>query len=156
MHCPYCGHDDTRVLDSRPTDEGVSIRRRRECAMCSRRFTTYERVEETPLLVVKKDGRRESFDRQKLLKGILTACEKRPVPLSRLESLVRDLEREVRDQGIDEVPSHSLGELVMDRLQTIDPVAYVRFASVYRDFTDLRGFKDLLERLEHRAEPDAH
>lgn len=156
MHCPFCGHDDTRVLDSRPTDEGGSIRRRRECAMCSRRFTTYERVEEPPLLVVKKDGRRESFDRQKLLKGILTACEKRPVSLARLETVVRDLEREVRDQGMDEVPSHTLGELVMDRLQGLDPVAYVRFASVYRDFTDLRGFKDLLERLEHRTDTDPH
>jgi transcriptional repressor NrdR len=124
--------------------------------MCTRRFTTYERVEEPPLLVVKKDGRRESFDRQKLLKGILTACEKRPVALARLETLVRDLEREVRDQGMDEVPSHALGELVMDRLQTLDPVAYVRFASVYRDFTDLRGFKDLLERLELRTETDPH
>jgi transcriptional repressor NrdR len=156
VHCPFCGHDDTRVLDSRPTDEGGSVRRRRECAMCSRRFTTYERVEEPPLLVVKKDGRREAFDRQKLLRGILTACEKRPVPLGKLEAVVRNLERELRDRGTDEVPSHVIGELVMDRLQNLDPVAYVRFASVYRDFTDLRGFKDLLERLEHRVETDTH
>lgn len=152
MYCPFCRHDDTRVLDSRPTEEGASIRRRRECAMCGRRFTTYERVEEAPLLVVKKDGRREVFDRQKLLRGIITASEKRPIPLARLESLVSALERELRDQGYDEVPSRVLGERIMDQLQSLDPVAYVRFASVYRDFTDLRGFKDLLERIDHRSE----
>jgi transcriptional repressor NrdR len=156
VHCPFCGHEDTRVLDSRPTEEGGSVRRRRECTMCNRRFTTYERVEEPPLLVVKKDGRREAFDRQKLLRGILTACEKRPISLSRLEILVRGLERELRDRGVDEVPSHEIGELVMDRLQELDPVAYVRFASVYREFTDLRGFKDLLERLDPRTEPNPH
>lgn len=152
MYCPFCRHDDTRVLDSRPTEEGAAIRRRRECAMCGRRFTTYERVEEAPLLVVKKDGRREVFDRQKLLRGIITASEKRPIPLARLESLVSALERELRDQGYDEVPSRVLGERIMDQLQSLDPVAYVRFASVYRDFTDLRGFKDLLERIDHRSE----
>jgi transcriptional repressor NrdR len=150
VHCPFCRHDDTRVLDSRPTEEGSAIRRRRECAMCERRFTTYERVEETPLLVVKKDGRREAFDRQKLLKGLVTACEKRPVPLARLEAMVSAMEREVRDQGYDEVPSQVLGERVMDQLRTLDPVAYVRFASVYREFADLEGFKELLERLDHK------
>jgi transcriptional repressor NrdR len=150
VRCPYCRHDDTRVLDSRPTEEGSAIRRRRECAMCERRFTTYERVEETPLLVVKKDGRREAFDRQKLLKGLVTACEKRPVPLARLEGMVSAMERELRDQGYDEVPSRVLGERVMDQLRTLDPVAYVRFASVYREFADLEGFKELLERLDHK------
>jgi transcriptional repressor NrdR len=152
VRCPYCRHDDTRVLDSRPTEEGSAIRRRRECAMCERRFTTYERVEETPLLVVKKDGRREAFDRQKLLRGLVTACEKRPVPLARLEAMVSALEREIRDQGYDEVPSRILGERVMDQLRTLDPVAYVRFASVYREFADLEGFKDLLARLDHKGD----
>lgn len=151
VYCPFCRHDDTRVLDSRPTEEGASIRRRRECTMCGRRFTTYEHVEEPPLLVVKKDGRREGFDRQKLLRGIITACEKRPVPLATLEALTSALERELRDRGLDEVPSRMIGEQVMDHLQTLDPVAYVRFASVYREFTDLRGFKDLLERIDHRT-----
>jgi transcriptional repressor NrdR len=156
MHCPFCRHDDTRVLDSRPTEEGGAIRRRRECAMCGRRFTTYERVEEPPLLVVKKDGRREAFDRQKVLRGMITACEKRPVTLGRLESLASGVERQIRDQGMDEVPSHLIGERVMDLLETLDTVAYVRFASVYRDFTDLRGFKDLLERMDPRAGSDDH
>lgn len=156
MHCPFCRHDDTRVLDSRPTEEGGAIRRRRECAMCGRRFTTYERVEEPPLLVVKKDGRREAFDRQKVLRGMITACEKRPVTLGRLESLASGVERQIRDQGMDEVPSHLIGERVMDLLETLDTVAYVRFASVYRDFTDLRGFKDLLERMDPRTVSDDH
>ena len=151
MNCPFCRHDDTRVLDSRPTEEGVAIRRRRECTMCERRFTTYERVEEPPLLVVKKDGRREAFDRQKILRGMITACEKRPVALAQLEGLASSVERRVRDQGIDEVPSHWVGEQVMDLLAALDTVAYVRFASVYRDFTDLRGFKELLERMDLRT-----
>ena len=151
MNCPFCRHDDTRVLDSRPTEEGVAIRRRRECTMCERRFTTYERVEEPPLLVVKKDGRREAFDRQKILRGMITACEKRPVALAQLEGLASSVERRVRDQGIDEVPSHWVGEQVMDLLAVLDTVAYVRFASVYRDFTDLRGFKELLERMDLRT-----
>jgi transcriptional repressor NrdR len=149
--CPFCRHDDTRVLDSRPTEEGSAIRRRRECAMCERRFTTYERVEETPLLVVKKDGRREVFDRQKILRGIVTACEKRPVTLAQLESMVTALERELRDRGYDEVPSRVIGERVMEQLRALDPVAYVRFASVYREFADLEGFKELLERLSPQA-----
>jgi transcriptional repressor NrdR len=119
--------------------------------MCERRFTTYERVEETPLLVVKKDGRREAFDRQKLLKGLVTACEKRPVALGQLEGMVTTLERELRDHGYDEVPSRIVGERVMDQLRTLDPVAYVRFASVYREFADLEGFKELLERLGSQA-----
>ena len=151
MNCPFCRHDDTRVLDSRPTEEGMAIRRRRECTMCERRFTSYERVEEPPLLVVKKDGRREAFDRQKILRGMITACEKRPVALAQLESLAASVERRIRDQGIDEVPSHWVGEQVMDLLAALDTVAYVRFASVYRDFTDLRGFKELLERMDPRA-----
>ncbi len=151
MLCPFCRHDDTRVLDSRPTEEGSAIRRRRECAMCERRFTTYERVEETPLLVVKKDGRREVFDRQKILRGIVTACEKRPVTLAQLESMVTALERELRDRGYDEVPSRVIGERVMEQLRALDPVAYVRFASVYREFADLEGFKELLERLSPQA-----
>jgi|BEDMetMinimDraft_2_1075160.scaffolds.fasta_scaffold10416_2 transcriptional repressor NrdR len=152
MRCPYCRHDDTRVLDSRPTEEGTAIRRRRECGQCGRRFTTYEHVEERPLYVVKKDGRREVFDRRKVLRGLITACEKRPVPLASLDALVGELERHLRDLGQDEVPSRVIGEFVMDRLRTLDSVAYVRFASVYREFQDLSSFRDLLEHIEEHAE----
>lgn len=152
MRCPYCRHDDTRVLDSRPTEEGAAIRRRRECGRCGRRFTTYEHVEERPLYVIKKDGRREVFDRKKVLRGLITACEKRPVALSALDALVDELERHLRDLGQDEVSSRVIGEFVMGRLRALDSVAYVRFASVYREFQDLSGFRDLLERIEGRGE----
>ncbi|NLA59601.1 MAG: transcriptional repressor NrdR [Firmicutes bacterium] len=147
MKCPFCGFLDSRVLESRPTDEDTAIRRRRECPHCGRRFTTYERVEETPLLVIKKDGSREMFSRQKILSGMLRACEKRPIPLETLEEAAFEVERALRETGRGEVTSKETGEMVMEKLRAIDDVAYVRFASVYREFTDLMGFREELERI---------
>jgi transcriptional repressor NrdR len=147
MKCPFCGEPDTKVLDSRATDEGTSIRRRRECPRCGQRFTTYERIEKSPLVVVKKDGRREAFEREKLLRGILKACEKRPIPLSRLEEAVDHIEKELAGRLDSEIPSSQIGEMVMDALKDLDPVAYVRFASVYRQFKDIENFRNELERL---------
>lgn len=147
MRCPYCGHEDSRVLDSRPTDEGAAIRRRRDCPVCLRRFTTYERLEELPLWVVKKDGSREAFDRQKVLKGILTAIEKRPIALSAAEQLVSTVERKIRDSHEGEIPSAEIGERVMEGLRELDAIAYIRFASVYREFTDVQKFREEIERL---------
>jgi transcriptional repressor NrdR len=134
-------------LDSRPTDEASAIRRRRECASCEERFTTYEKVEKTPFVVVKKDGRRESFDREKVLRGILVACEKRPVALEDIERLVDEVERELRSSYEREIESSAIGKLVMERLRELDEVAYVRFASVYRQFKDLETFRQELDRL---------
>jgi len=136
------------VLDSRPTEEGAAIRRRRECQACGRRFTTYEKVEELPLVVIKKDGRRESFDRMKLLNGLLKACEKRPIPLARLEAVVEGIERQLRNRPVNEVDSRDIGELAMDRLRELDEVAYVRFASVYRSFKDINDINRFLEQLQ--------
>lgn len=147
MRCPFCSHPDSRVLDSRPAQDGLAIRRRRECRSCKRRFTSYERVEETPIWVVKKDGRREAFDRAKILRGLLTAAEKRPVSLERLEAVADAVERAVRDSARGEVSTQTIGEAVIARLRELDEVAYVRFASVYRQFTDLEGFRRELERL---------
>jgi transcriptional repressor NrdR len=148
MKCPFCGHAEDKVVDSRESADGSSIRRRRECLKCGKRFTTYERVEEQALMVIKKDGRREPFDRHKLLAGLVKACEKRPVGMEQLEELVEGLERELTQQFEREVPSKEIGERVMKRLHALDPVAYVRFASVYREFKDveqfLRELKDLL------------
>jgi transcriptional repressor NrdR len=135
------------VLESRSVDEDAVVRRRRECALCLRRFTTYERVDELPLVVVKRDGRREAFDRRKVLVGLIKACEKRPVSTRALESLAEEVERELRERGEPEVESTTIGELVMQRLSQLDPVAYVRFASVYRQFTDVQHFQSELERL---------
>lgn len=140
MKCPYCGYDDSRVVDSRATDEGSSIRRRRECLECSRRFTTYEVVEDTPLVVIKKDGRRMAFDRSKLLNGLVKACEKRPVSLEKMENTVGLIEKELRNNPEREVPSRQIGELLMKHLKELDQVAYVRFASVYREFKDIDQF----------------
>lgn len=147
MNCPFCSRPDTRVVDSRLTDEGAAVRRRRECPRCGRRFTTYERVEEAPLMVVKKDGRREPFSRQKVLAGVMKACEKRPVPMAVMEELVDRVERAAREQGESEVSSRFIGERVMEELRRIDPVAYVRFASVYREFKDVTGFVAEVEQL---------
>lgn len=150
MRCPFCRRDETKVLDSRATEEGASIRRRRLCENCGRRFTTYERWEETPLLVVKKDGRREPFQRQKILAGLVTACEKRPVPLRVLEEIVDDIERTLRQEGESEVTSRAIGEAVMERLREVDEVAYVRFASVYREFRDITALLGEVEKLVKR------
>lgn len=147
MRCLRCGFAESKVLDSRPTEEGAAIRRRRECLGCGERFTTYEKVEFPPLMVIKKDGRREAFDRNKILRGIITACEKRPVPREQMETLVAGIEKELRGRYDGEVPSQAVGELVIERLRQLDEVAYVRFASVYRQFKDLQRFKEELDRL---------
>lgn len=147
MRCPFCGYPESKVLDSRPTDEGSAIRRRRECSSCSRRFTTYEKVEEVPLVVVKKDGRREVFDRSKVIGGLLKACEKRPVPIAALEQIADEVEKDIRNTLEREVPSQRVGEMVMERLRMVDEVAYVRFASVYRQFKDINRFMEELKKL---------
>ena len=147
MKCPACGHLEDKVIDSRSAKEGQAIRRRRECLQCRRRFTTYETVETTPLLVIKKDGRRESFSREKILNGLLRACEKRPIPAERLHSIVDALEADLLRQGLDEVKSSDIGERVMEALHELDEVAYVRFASVYRHFKDLNQFLEELRSL---------
>ncbi len=147
MKCPYCAHPESKVVDSRPTDENTSIRRRRECLSCGKRFTTYETVESVPLVVVKKDGSRESFDRNKILNGLVKACEKRPVPLQRLELATADIEQQLLNSLNREVKSELIGELVMNALKEIDQVAYVRFASVYRQFQDIDSFMSELTKL---------
>lgn len=147
MKCPYCGNDNHKVVDSRTSGEGRSIRRRRECEKCRRRFTTYEYIEETPLMVVKKDGRREPFDRKKLVAGIKKACEKRPISTESLEKLVDGVEMELQRKYEKEVRSKDIGELVMSRLHDLDEVAYVRFASVYRQFKDISQFMKELKHL---------
>jgi len=145
MRCPFCDYENSRVLDSRPANEARTIRRRRECEQCAKRFTTYERVEETPLVVVKKDGRREVFDKSKLLNGLVKACEKRPIPVEKLENLIYNIEKTLRNRMELEVNSREIGELVMDWLRKEDEVAYVRFASVYREFQDVYSFMKELE-----------
>lgn len=140
VRCPFCGFQDSRVLDSRSAEDGHSIRRRRECGGCGRRFTTYERVDEIPLVVVKKDGRREVFDRHKLMAGLVKACQKRPIPMNTLEVLVDEIGRALRSTVELEVSSRQIGEMVMERLSLLDEVAYVRFASVYREFKDVHEF----------------
>ena len=147
MKCPKCGYPESRVIDSRPTDEGGCIRRRRECLQCQHRFTTYERIEEIPMMVVKKDGSRQAFDRAKLLNGIVRACEKRPVPFYEMEKLAGDIESALSNALQPEVPSNKIGEMVMEGLKKIDEVAYVRFASVYREFKDINTFMGELESL---------
>ena len=147
MYCPYCGEEDSRVIDSRIVEGGAAVRRRRECPRCRRRFTTYERYEQQPLRVIKKSGERELFNRQKILQGMLKACEKRPVTMEVLESLVGEIEKELRDEGYEEVPTTRIGEKVMEKLKEVDQVAYVRFASVYREFREIDQFLDLLSAL---------
>jgi transcriptional repressor NrdR len=140
MNCPFCGHLKDRVVDSRETREGDVVRRRRECLGCQRRFTTYERIDEIPYMVVKKDGRREKFDRQKVLAGLLKACEKRPVPMGRLAEIVDEVEARLLDNPERELATAAVGEFLMERLRALDKIAYVRFASVYRDFQDEEAF----------------
>lgn len=148
MNCPFCGFKEDRVIDSRESKEGDVIRRRRECLQCLRRFTTYERIDEVPYMVVKKDGRREKFDRQKVLSGLLKACEKRPVSMTKLAELVDEVESRLADKVDREISTAEVGELLSERLITLDKIAYVRFASVYRDFQDVEAFfselKDLV------------
>ena len=147
MRCPYCENADTKVIDSRPTEEGHAIRRRRGCEKCGKRFTTYEKVEETIIMMIKKDGRREAFDRNKVMNGIIKACEKRPVPVAEMERVVNDIERGLNNMMEKEVESALVGELVMEKLKELDEVAYVRFASVYRQFTDVNTFVKEIEKL---------
>ena len=147
MKCPYCGFNESKVIDSRPADENNSIRRRRECLSCTRRFTTYETVESLPVVVVKKDGSRQSFDREKVLGGMIRACEKRPVPLARLEKVAAEIELELQNSMEREISTEAIGERVMENLRSIDQVAYVRFASVYRQFKDIDSFMAELTKL---------
>lgn len=147
MKCPFCGYADSRVIDSRPTDEDSRIRRRRECTQCGKRFTTYEIVESLPIVVVKKDKSREPFDRNKVLGGLLRACEKRPVSLERLEKAVDDIETQIQNSLEREVSTTRIGEYVMEQLMRIDDVAYIRFASVYRQFKDIKSFHEAIRKL---------
>jgi len=153
MKCPFCNHLQDKVVDSRETKEGDTIRRRRECLACERRFTTYERIDEVPYMVVKKDGRREKFDRQKVLGGLLKACEKRPVSMGRLAELVNQVESKVSDSPDREISTMDVGEFLMERLRELDKIAYVRFASVYRDFQDEEAFFNELKNLMRQKLP---
>ena len=147
MKCPYCGYSESKVIDSRPADENSSIRRRRECISCGKRFTTYEAVESLPMVVVKKDGSRQSFDRRKVLGGMIRACEKRPVPLAELEKIAEEIEQDLQNSMEREISTEAIGEKVMERLRNVDQVAYVRFASVYRQFKDIDTFMTELNKL---------
>jgi transcriptional repressor NrdR len=147
MKCPFCNHPESKVIDSRESKKGLSIRRRRECLSCRRRFTTYEKIEEIPYMVVKKDGSRQPFDGQKLLRGLLKACEKRPIPVRKLEEIVEEIENKVQERPDKEIKASEIGHLVMEKLKALDQVAYVRFASVYREFKDVLEFKQELETL---------
>ncbi len=147
MKCPYCGYEESKVIDSRPTDEGERIRRRRECIKCQKRFTTYEIIETVPIVVVKRDKSRQVFDRDKILGGMMRACEKRPVSIDTIERAIDEIEAELQNSLDREVTSSRIGELVMQRLKNIDEVAYVRFASVYRQFKDINTFRDELNKL---------
>ncbi|RQD66942.1 MAG: transcriptional repressor NrdR [Tindallia sp. MSAO_Bac2] len=147
MNCPFCGKFDSKVIDSRPTDEGQAIRRRRECNECQKRFTTYEKIEEIPLIVIKKSGNREPFNRNKVMNGVIRACEKRPVPLKAIEDLVDELEKQLQNEMVKEVQTEKIGNMVMDQLKKLDEVAYVRFASVYREFKDLNTFMEELTKI---------
>ena len=147
MKCPFCGNDNTRVIDSRPADDNFSIRRRRLCDECGKRFTTYEKVETIPLIIIKKDNNREQYDRAKLEAGVLRACHKRPVSVDQISHLIDEVETEIFNMEEKEIPSNVIGELVMDKLREIDAVAYVRFASVYREFKDVNTFMDEIKKM---------
>ena len=147
MKCPYCGYSESKVVDSRPAEEGATIRRRRECLSCQKRFTTYEIMERLPLIVVKKDGSRQTFDKQKLINGMLRACEKRPVPIADIQAVAEVIEQELQNSLEREIKSTDIGEMIMNGLKSLDEVAYVRFASVYRQFRDINSFMDELNRL---------
>ncbi len=147
MKCPYCGYSESKVVDSRPTEEETAIRRRRECEKCSKRFTTYEKVEEMPLIIVKKEGNREVYQRSKIINGFIKACEKRPVSVKQIEEVVDEIEKELYNSMEKEIDSKKIGEMVMNRLKQLDDVAYVRFASVYRQFKDLNTFIEELNKL---------
>ena len=147
MKCPFCGNENTRVIDSRPADDCSSIRRRRQCDECSKRFTTYEKVETIPLVVIKKDNNRESYDRSKIEAGVFRSCHKRPISVDQINALVDDVENVIFNMEEKEIPSYKIGEIVMDKLKGLDPVAYVRFASVYREFKDVNTFMNELKKI---------
>jgi transcriptional repressor NrdR len=147
MKCPFCGHENTRVIDSRPAEENNSIRRRRVCDECSKRFTTYEKIETIPLIVIKKDNNREAYDRSKIEAGVLRACHKRPISANQINQLVEEVENEIFNMEEKEISSNVIGELVMDKLKDLEAVAYVRFASVYREFKDINTFMDELKKV---------
>ena len=147
MKCPFCGKEDTRVIDSRPADDGSSIRRRRQCDECSKRFTTYEKVEAIPLVVIKKDNNRESYDRSKVEAGVYRSCHKRPISVDQINTLVDEVETAVFNMEEKEIPSSMIGQLVMEKLRDLDPVAYVRFASVYREFKDVNTFMSEIKKI---------
>lgn len=147
MKCPFCGNDNTRVIDSRPANDNNSIRRRRQCDDCKRRFTTYEKVETIPLVVIKKDNNRESYDRSKIESGVFRSCHKRPISVDQITKVVDEIETQIFNLEDKEIPSHIIGEIVMDKLKNLDPVAYVRFASVYREFKDVNTFMDELKKI---------
>ena len=149
MKCPACGHLENKVIDSRASDEGKSIKRRRECLACQKRFNTYEVVENIPLMVIKKNDSREAFDRNKVMNGIIRACQKRPVSVEQIEKIVNDIENELQNSLNNEVPTHKIGSLIMDKLKDIDAVSYVRFASVYREFKDVETFMREIENILH-------
>ena len=150
MKCPYCGYEETQVIDTRETENLEATRRRRECLKCNKRFTTYERVEEAEIIVVKKEGKRERFERQKVLNGVLKACEKRSISLDKIEKLVDEVESDLRKRDSVEVESKIIGEIAMKKLKTLDKIAYIRFASVYREFEDLDRFEEELEKLQKK------
>lgn len=155
MKCPFCNHNDSRVIDSRSAEDGTTIRRRRECVSCGRRFTTYEVVEKLPLMVIKQDGRREVFKRDKILNGVIRSCDKRDISMERIVSLVNAIERDIRNTMEQEISSAKIGELVMNRLKEFDEVAYIRFASVYRKFTDIGSFMQELNELQAQKVEEA-
>lgn len=154
MRCPFCKAEDSRVIDSRSADEGNSIRRRRECSACGKRFTTYETVEKSPLMVIKRDGRKVVFDRDKMLKGLIRSCDKRDIPVEKIVAFIDEIERDIRNTSGREITSQKIGELVMEKLKTFDEVAYIRFASVYRKFADIGEFRNELEGLMREKEKD--
>lgn len=155
MKCPFCNHNDSRVIDSRSAEDGTTIRRRRECVSCGRRFTTYEVVEKLPLMVIKQDGRREVFKRDKILNGVIRSCDKRDISMERIVNLVNSIERDIRNTMEQEISSAKIGELVMNRLKGFDEVAYIRFASVYRKFTDIGSFMQELNELQAQKVEEA-
>ncbi|MCR6515896.1 MAG: transcriptional regulator NrdR [Clostridium sp.] len=147
MKCPFCSFNESKVVDSRSTDDNTTIRRRRECLKCSKRYTTYEKIEDIPILVIKKDMTRENFNKEKIINGLIIACQKRPVSRGQIENIANDIEKAISNQMIAEVPSQTIGEMIMDRLKEIDEVSYVRFASVYRQFKDINTFMEEINRL---------
>ena len=147
MKCPFCGDDNTRVIDSRPADDNEAIRRRRQCDECGKRFTTYEKVETLPLIVVKKDNNREPYDREKIVAGIVRSCHKRPISMTQINDMVDDIEGQIFNMGEKEIPTTTIGSIVMDKLKDLDEVAYVRFASVYREFKDVNTFMDEIKKI---------